>query len=232
MATALQGLLVIALVLAALSNLGVNVGALLAGLGVGGIAVALAAQNVLGDLFGSLSIVLDKPFIVGDFIVVGNEAGTVENIGIKTTRVRSLSGEQLVFSNKDLLESRVKNFKRMWQRRVVLKFSVPYWTPLSKVKSIPGWIQHYIKEESLLTFERSHLASYDELGLTFETVFWVKDPDYNKYMDIQQTLMHKILERFAHEDVAFARPTRSLLFNSDNGDGHSARPYQEPGLSS
>ena len=127
--TAVQVTFLIVLVLIGLSNLGVDITALLAGLGVGGIAVALAAQNILGDLLASLSIVLDKPFVVGDFIVAGSEKGTVEHIGIKTTRLRSLSGEELIFSNKDLLESRVQNFKRMWVRRVVQSFVVVYSTP-------------------------------------------------------------------------------------------------------
>src|SRR5690606_19671212 len=133
-------LFVVVLILIGLSNMGVDVAALVAGLGIGGIAIALAAQNVLGDLLASLSIVLDKPFTIGDFIVAGSEMGTVENIGVKTTRIRSLSGEELVFSNKDLLESRVRNYKRMWQRRVEQKFSVVHATDVEKLAQIPVWV--------------------------------------------------------------------------------------------
>jgi Small-conductance mechanosensitive channel len=208
--TALQGFLIIALILMALSNLGINVGALLAGLGVGGVAVALAAQNILGDLFASLSIVLDKPFIVGDFIVAGNDAGTVEKIGIKTTRLRSLSGEELIFANKDLLESRVKNFKRMWQRRVELKFNISYDTDTLKLQQVPKWIRGFIEEDGLLKFERSHLGSYQDNGFGLETVYWVSDPDFNKYMDAHQGLLFKIINKFRNEDIDFAIPTRQL----------------------
>ncbi|MBC7369970.1 MAG: mechanosensitive ion channel, partial [Bdellovibrionaceae bacterium] len=135
-----QAVFITILVLMGLSNLGIDIGALIAGLGVGGIAVALAAQNILGDLFASLSIVLDKPFVIGDSIKVGEDNGTVERIGIKSTRVRSISGEELIFSNKDLLENRVRNFKRLWTRRVEQKFGVTYSTPPDVVEKIPGWI--------------------------------------------------------------------------------------------
>lgn len=226
--TAVQGLLLIAIVLMTMSNLGVNVGALIAGLGVGGIAVALAAQNILGDLFASLSIVFDKPFVIGDFIVVGQEAGTVENIGVKTTRVRSLSGEELIFSNKDLLESRVKNFKRMWQRRVVLKFNVPYVTASDRLEQIPKWVQSYINSESLLSFDRCHLQAFGDYALTFETVFWVKDPDYNKFMDLQQSLMLKIINQLRMQNIPFAVPTRNLQV--DIADFEIEPELEEDGL--
>lgn len=204
--TSVKALFLIAVLLICLSNLGIDIGALVTGLGVGGIAVALAAQNILGDLFASLSIVLDKPFVIGDYIVVGNDQGTVENIGIKTTRVRSLSGEELIFSNKDLLESRIKNYKRMWERRVVLGFGVPFNTELARVQEIPRWIETYVKEESMLRFERSHLSQIAKDALMFEAVFWVTDPDYNKYMDLQQGLILKLLRKFQSEGVRFALP--------------------------
>lgn len=221
MSTALQGAFIVAVALFCLSNLGVNITALIAGMGIGGIAVALAAQNILGDLFASLSIVLDKPFVVGDFIVAGQESGTVENIGIKTTRLRSLSGEELIFANKDLLESRIKNFKRMWQRRIVLKFSVNYETPIEKLERIPLWIKSYIDAEQLLKFDRSHLSNYGESGLEFETVFWVKDPDFNKYMDVQQILFFKLLNQFKSEKINFAVPTRHLQFDISDVQGQN-----------
>lgn len=208
--TALQALILIAVILVAMSNLGIDVMALVAGLGVGGIAVALAAQNVLGDILASLSIVLDKPFVVGDFIAVGDRAGTVENIGLKTTRLRSLSGEQLVFSNKDLLESRVQNFKRMSQRRVANKFGVLYSTPADTLEKIPLWIKDLITENPVLRFDRCHFAGYGDSSLDFEYVFYVLDKEFNVYMDNQQKLLLAIFRKFEAEKVDFAFPTRTL----------------------
>ncbi|WP_413557924.1 mechanosensitive ion channel family protein [Bdellovibrio sp. HCB209] len=210
-ATGIQGLFLISLVLVGLSNLGVDIAALIAGLGVGGIAVALAAQNILGDLFASLSILLDKPFVVGDFIVAGTEMGTVENIGIKTTRLRSISGEELILANKDLLESRIKNFKRMWQRRAVLNFNVGYLTDNKKLALIPQWVKGFVEENSLLRFDRCHLMNFDEASLKYEIVFWVKDPDFNKYFDAQQGLMLKMIQKFDEEDVSFSMGARPFL---------------------
>lgn len=210
MCTALQTLFIVTIVLIGLSNLGVDVAALVAGLGVGGIAVALAAQNILGDLLASLSIVLDKPFVVGDFIIVGSELGTVEHIGVKTTRVRSLSGEELVLSNKDLLESRIRNFKRMWQRRVVQKFGVIYSTPVEKLEQIPEWTKAFVEEDPKLKFDRCHFAAYGASSLDFELVYFVADADFNVHMDLQQQLLLKIFRKFAAEGVEFAFPTQTL----------------------
>src|SRR5690606_13921906 len=148
--------------LVVLDNLGYNITALVTGLGIGGVAVALAVQNILGDLFGSLSIVLDKPFVIGDFIVVDDLAGTVEHIGLKTTRVRALSGEQLVFSNTDLLGARIHNYKRMQQRRVVFSFRVTYDTPPDKVAAIPGMIREVIEAREHTRFDRAHFHQFGE----------------------------------------------------------------------
>ena len=222
--TATNAILILALVMIALSNLGVNIGAMLAGMGIGGVAVALAAQNILGDLFGSLSIVLDKPFVVGDYIVVGNDQGTVENIGIKTTRVRSLTGEELIFANKDLLESRVKNFKRMWKRRVALKFSVPFDTPLGKVQEVPGWIQEFVKSIPILIFERAHLSDIGSSSINFETIFWVNDPDYLKFMDAQQEFLVKLIQRFKEAGIPFAVPMQAFKISN------SFEEYKEESL--
>lgn len=208
--TAVQGVFLIILVMIGLSNLGVDVTALIGGLGIGGIAVALAAQNVLGDLLASLSIVLDKPFVIGDFIVAGEQVGTVEDIGIKTTRLRSLSGEQLILSNKDLLESRLQNFKRMWVRRVVQKFGVVYSTPAEVLEKIPVWVREVIEAQAQLKFDRCHFASYGDSSLDFEFVFFVEDPTYNVFMDLQQTVLLGIFKKFAAENVDFAFPTRTL----------------------
>ncbi len=213
--TSIQVGFIVIVFLIGLSNLGVNIGALLAGLGVGGIAVALAAQNILGDLLSSLSIVLDKPFVVGDYIVVGNDQGTVEHIGIKTTRVRSLWGEQLVFSNKDLLESRVRNFKRMTTRRVVQKIGVTYETDSKKLEEIPKWVQQSV-EKNKLRFERCHLSGYGASSLDYELVFWVPDPDYQLYMDLQQKMFLEIIEKFKTEKVEFAYPTQTLFVEKVN----------------
>lgn len=192
-------------VLLILANLGVDVTALVAGLGVGGIAVALAAQNILGDLFASLSIVLDKPFVLGDFISVGNEMGTVQQIGLKTTRVRSLSGEQLVFSNNDLLQSRIRNFKRMEQRRVVFTIGVTYGTPQAQLAAIPAVVRTIIEQGSGQTrFDRAHLHKFSELALQFEVVYYVLSPDFNLYMDIQQRINFALIEHFERERIEFA----------------------------
>lgn len=209
-----QVLFIILLFLLGLSNLGIDVGALIAGLGIGGIAIALAAQNVLGDLLASLSIVFDKPFVVGDFIVVGTERGTIEHIGIKTTRLRSLSGEELILSNKDLLESRVHNFKRMWRRRVVQKIGVLYSTPPEILEKIPQWIEEIVKNNENIDFDRCHFINFGESSLDIEFVFFVNNPEYNVTLNYQQKILIKILSKFNQENIGFAFPTRSLHLES------------------
>ena len=194
-----------------LDNLGVNITALVAGLGVGGIAVALAVQTVLGDLFASLSIVLDKPFVVGDFLIVGDLLGSVEYVGLKTTRLRSLSGEQLVFSNSDLLNSRIRNFGRMYERRVSFDIGVTYQTSRDKIKMIPTIIREAVEAQENTRFDRSHFKQYGDFALLFESVYYVKGPDYNLYMDIQQAINLQIHERFEQEGIEFAYPTQTLF---------------------
>jgi small-conductance mechanosensitive channel len=194
-----------------LDNLGVDVTALVAGLGIGGIAIALAVQNVLSDLFASLSIVLDKPFVPGDFVVVGDMAGSVEHIGIKTTRIRSISGEQLVFSNNDLLGSRIRNFGRMRERRVVFSLGVTYQTPVDKLERVPGLIQAAIESQERARFDRSHFASYGDSALNFETVYYVESSDYATHMDILQSVNLTIYQSFAAEGIEFAYPTQTLF---------------------
>jgi len=194
-----------------LDNLGVNITALVAGLGVGGIAVALAVQTVLGDLFASLSIVLDKPFVVGDFLIVGDLLGSVEYVGLKTTRLRSLSGEQLVFSNSDLLNSRIRNFGRMYERRVSFDLGVTYQTPRDKIKMIPAIIREAVEAQDKTRFDRSHFKQYGDFALLFESVYYVEGPDYNLYMDIQQAINLQIHERFEQEAIEFAYPTQTLF---------------------
>ncbi len=194
-----------------LDNLGYKISAVLAGLGIGGIAVALAAQTILGDLFSYFIIIFDKPFEIGDFIIVGDAMGTVETIGIKTTRIRSISGEELIFSNSDLTNSRVKNFKRMYSRRVVFKIGVTYDTPLEKLKQIPDIIKNIILSIKDTKFDRAHFLSYGDFALIYEIVYFVNDSDYNKYMDIQQEINLKLYEEFSKLNINFAYPTQIIF---------------------
>jgi len=202
-----------------LQNLGIEITALVAGLGVGGIAVALAVQNVLGDLFASLSIVLDKPFVIGDFIIVGDFLGVVEHVGLKTTRIRSLSGEQLVFSNSDLLSSRIRNYKRMEERRVVFHLGVTYDTGSEKLEQIPGIIREVVERYDDARFDRSHFQKYGDFSLNFETVYYMLTPDYNAYMDRQQAINLEIYKRFEEEEIEFAYPTQTLFLEKSGGNG-------------
>ena len=202
------------LVLVALANFGVNVSALVAGLGIGGIAIALAVQNILGDLFSSVSILLDKPFAVGHFLIIGDFLGTVENIGVKTTRLRSLSGEQIVFSNSDLLNARIRNYKRMVERRVVFEVGVVYQTSAKQLEQIPTMIKRAVEEQSLARFDRCHFKSFGDSALVFETVYYVTDPDYNLYMDVQQEINLYIVRAFEGEGIVIAYPTRTLFIES------------------
>ncbi|KTG17554.1 MULTISPECIES: mechanosensitive ion channel family protein [unclassified Guyparkeria] len=202
------------ILLLALDNLGVNVTALIAGLGVGGIAVALAVQNILGDLFASLSIVLDKPFTVGDFLIIDDLLGKVEHVGLKTTRLRSLSGEQLVFSNSDLLQSRIRNYGRMYERRVVFEIGVTYQTPRDKLEIIPAIMREAVEACEETRFDRSHFKAYGNFSLNFETVYFVLTADYNRYMDVQQAVNLHIHQRFEEEGIEFAYPTQTLFIES------------------
>ena len=196
-----------------LDNLGVNITALVAGLGVGGIAIALAVQTILGDLFASLSIVLDKPFVVGDFLIVGDFLGSVEYVGLKTTRLRSLSGEQLVFSNSDLLNSRIRNYGRMYERRVSFDLGVTYQTARDKLVKIPEIIREAVVTQDNTRFDRSHFKEYGDFALIFESVYYVHGPDYNVYMDIQQAINLHIHERFEQEGIEFAYPTQTVFMH-------------------
>lgn len=196
--------------LLALENVGIDVTALVTGLGIAGVAVALALQNILGDLFASISIVVDKPFLVGDFIVVGEFLGTVERIGLKTTRVRSLTGEQLVFSNAELLRQPIRNYKRMFQRRVMFSFGVLYETPCEKLAAIPRIVREIIEAQPNTQFDRAHFKEYGDFALKFEVVYYVLVPDYNVYMDIQQAINLELYRRFREEGIGFAYPTQMV----------------------
>ncbi len=196
-------------------NLGFKVTAVIAGLGVGGVAVALAAQAVLGDLFSYIAILFDRPFEIGDFIIVGDYMGVVEHVGIKTTRISSLGGEQLIFSNSDLTNSRVRNYKRMAKRRVVFKFGVVYQTTLDVVKEIPVIVKDIITAMDETIFDRAHFAAYGDSSLNYEVVYYVKGGDYNKYMDIQQEINFGIKREFEAKGIEFAYPTQTVYVTKE-----------------
>lgn len=198
-----------------LDNLGVEIDSLVTSLGIGGIAVALAVQNILGDLFASLSISLDKPFSIGDFIVVDEFSGNVEDIGLKSTRVRSLSGEELVFSNADLLNSRIRNYKKLQERRITFNVGVVYGTPGEKLEMIPGMIEEIIKALPDTRFERAHFVSLGDFSLDYAVAYYVLVPEYDTYLNIQQQINLSIYNRFAKEGIAFAYPTQTVVVEGD-----------------
>jgi len=192
------------------SNLGFDVTSLIAGLGIGGIAIALALQNTLSELFSSFSIYFDKPFVPGDFIVVGDKKGVIEKIGIKTTRMRALQGEEIVISNKELTSAQIQNFKKMQERRNSFSFGVTYETPIEQLKNIPGVVKDIIKGIEGTRFDRAHFNRFDDSALNFEIVYYVESAEYSKYMDIQQEINLKIMETFEKMGVGMAYPTRTI----------------------
>jgi len=196
-----------------MDNLGYNVTTLIAGLGVGGIAIALAAQAVLGDLFSYFVIFFDRPFEIGDFVVVGEESGVIEYIGIKTTRIRTLSGEQLICSNTDLTNSRLHNFKRMQKRRIVFSLGVTYQTTHMQLAEIPGLIKDIIDRRPKLQFDRAHFSGYGDSSLNLEVVYYVLDSEYLVYMDNQEAVYLDIFEAFQKRGIEFAYPTQTLFVN-------------------
>jgi small-conductance mechanosensitive channel len=201
------------LTLVALDNFGVNITALLAGLGVGGVAVALALQNVLGDLFASLSIALDKPFVVGDGLVIDSFIGKVEHIGIKTTRLRSESGEQIILSNADILKSRVRNYGRAPELRVLVTLRIAYGTPLDTVKALPKLLEGIVVEFAQARFERCHLKTLGETSLLFELSYFVLQPSVNPLLDLQHAVNLRILDEFKRLGVECAYPTQLVLID-------------------
>jgi small-conductance mechanosensitive channel len=199
------------LLLVALSNLGVNITGLLAGLGVGGVAVALALQNILGDLFASLSIALDKPFVVDDRLVIDTYMGKVEHIGIKSTRLRSDSGEQIILSNADILKSRVRNFGRAGEQRVLTTLRVSYATPSDKLRSIPKVFEGIVREQANTRFERCHLSTLGDSALQFELAYFVQNPNVNSVADVQQAVNLRIIEEFRRSSLEFDYPTQRMI---------------------
>lgn len=205
----------LAAVLIILQNLGFNITAVMAGLGVGGVAVAFALQSVLTDIFAYFSIHLDKPFEVGDFIIIGDDLGSIERIGLKSTRIRMLWGEELIVSNKDLTESRVHNYKQMKERRIHFKFSVAYETPSEKVKKIPEIVKNIFSGLEATRLDRVHFKEFGDSGLIFEVAYYTLTPDYNKYMDIQQTINLSIKEILGREKIDFAYPTQKIFLSKN-----------------
>ncbi len=201
-----------------LSIMGVNITALVAGMGIGGVAIAFALQNILSDLFSSFSIFFDKPFKEGDLIVVGGKWGTVEKIGIKSTRVRALYGEEIVFSNKELTTVQVHNMKKMEQRRTDFDIGVTYETPTEKLEKIPEIIKNIVEKEELAEFSRTHFSSFGDFSLNFTVVYFIKTPDYTDFMDTNERVFLAIKREFEKEGIEFAYPTKTIYLakNTDN----------------
>ena len=221
------------LVIVALDNMGVEVTALVAGLGIGGIAVALAAQSLLGDLLASLVIIIDRPFVVGDSIEVGGLMGTVEHIGVKTTRIRALSGEQLVFPNSDLVSSRIRNYRLMEERRIEFRFGLAYSTPPDLVERAPGMVREIIEEQVGVRFDRAHFRQLGDTSLIVEAVYFVLTPDYRAYMDIQQTINLAIVRELQDAVMGFALPPWAVPLEPGHAAGREiARPATRPDAAS
>jgi len=209
----IKGVLWVGIVLIILQNMGYNVSALLAGIGIGGVAIALALQSILGDIFASFSIYFDRPFQTGDFIIVGDDMGTVKKIGIKTTRLQALEGEELVISNKELTSARVHNYKRMEKRRIVFKLGVEYETPAEKLRKIPGIVKEIIDSIEIAELDRAHFKNFGDFSLNYEIVYYLASNDYNEYMNTQQKINLMIKERFEKEKIGMAFPTQTIYLN-------------------
>jgi small-conductance mechanosensitive channel len=204
------------------NNLGYDITSVITGLGIGGIAIALAAQTILGDLFNYFVIFFDKPFEIGDFIIVDDKMGVVEYIGVKSTRLRTLSGEQLICSNTNLTNSRVHNYKRMEKRRVVFSIGVTYDTDTNKIENIPAILRDIINsQESSTQFDRAHFSGFGDFSLNFEAVYYILSADYNLYMDVQQEIYLSILKTFKKEGIEFAYPTQTLVFSNNHNNNHN-----------
>ena len=198
-----------------LSNLGFNVNSLIASLGIGGIAISLALQNILGDIFSSFSIAIDKPFEEGDFIVVGEHKGNVVHIGLKTTRIQALQGEEIVISNTELTSSRLSNFKKLKERRVVNVITAAYGTPVTKLKKIPGMLKKIVSAEKHVRFDRAHFTAMNDYSLDFEVVFHVDNSDYEVYLKAQQNINLAVLKAFEEEGIEMPYPTQTVYLNKD-----------------
>jgi small-conductance mechanosensitive channel len=215
------------LLLAILANVGVNITAFVASLGVGGVAVALAVQNILGDLFASLAIGLDKPFELGDFIVFGDVAGSVEHIGLKTTRIRSLSGEEIVCGNNNLLKITIHNYKRMRERRILFGFGVTYDASTEQLRAVPSLVKKAVESAGHTRFDRAHFKGFGASSLDFEVVYYVTDPDYNLYMDIQQNINLMLFDELGKIGLSFAFPTHTVHLVSTDTRASADRAGEE-----
>lgn len=211
----IKGALWAVAVIIILSNFGYNVSALAAGLGIGGLAIAFAMQNILSDVFASFSIYFDKPFRVGDFIIVGDDLGTVKHIGIKTTRIQTLQGQELIISNKELTETRVNNYKKMERRRIAFTFGVEYGTKLKQLKKIPSIVKEILDKIKIADLDRVHFKQFGDFSLNFEVVYYVNKPGYLIYMDTQQEINFALKESFEKEGIVFAFPTQTIYLNKN-----------------
>lgn len=198
-----------------LANLGVDITALVASMGIGGIAIALAAQNILSDLFSSFSIYFDKPFEIGDYVVVGDQSGTVKKIGLKTTRVEALQGEEIIFANRELTSSQIRNFKKMKKRRISFGFGVTYNTPTKKLRAIPKLIKAIFKKAKKIDLDRVHFKNFGDFSLNYEVVYYINSREYADYMDAQQKINLAIMDAFEKEGIEMAFPTQTLYVNKD-----------------
>lgn len=224
----IQGIIWIIGLVILLENLGFEISTLVAGLGIAGVAVGLAGQAMLSDFFSYVAVLFDRPWEIGDFIITGDILGTVEHIGLKTTRLRSLSGELIIIANSDLTGARVRNYKRMQRRRVLFTVGVTYQTTSEQLKEIPQLMREIIEEQDRTEFDRSHFKQYGDSGLIIETVYFVLSPDYNIYMDVHHQVNVAIKERFEARGIEFAYPTRTLYLNSDTGQAaEPVRPGED-----
>jgi small-conductance mechanosensitive channel len=210
---ALKVILWILVIITTLQALGYNITALVAGLGIGGVAIAFALQGILSDIFASFSIYFDRPFQIGDYIVVGDDSGTVKNIGIKSTRMLTLKGEELIISNKQLTEARIHNYKKMKKRRNTFTLGVVYNTPTEKLRKIPLIIKGIIGKFELVELDRVHFEKFGEFSLNFEIVYYLNSADYKQHMDIQEEINLQIKEGFEKENIEFAYPTQKIFLN-------------------
>lgn len=212
---AIRALVYVFALFAILAVFEVDLSGIVVGLGVGGIAIALALQNILGDAFSAFLIYFDKPFEIGDFIVVNGYSGTVKKIGIRSTRVKLLLGEELVISNRELTTTAIRNFKKLRKRRVVIKLGVDANTPVEKLKKIPSLIEGIVRKLKLAEFDRVHLYEFGDFSFLYEIVYYIKSPDYVKYMDVQQNILLGIIEGFEKEKIVMPFPTQTIILNEE-----------------
>ena len=221
----IKGAIWVFAVLLILSNSGVNITSLIAGVGIGGIAIAFALQSILKDLFSSFSLYFDKPFTVGDFIVVGEDAGTVKEIGVKTTRIKSLSGEELIIPNAQITEARVQNYREMKRRRVVQKLAIAYNTPTEKIRALAGWVEEIIDPIESMTFSRATFLDFGDSALILECVYFIEVSDYDVYMRAREAFNLGVKEKFDREGVEFAYPTSTIYLKKTEGREEEERKH-------